>query len=150
MYKLRAQGRDIVELFGYRPNDLSDAARAAFDNRGCPFTGKTCSKTNHDQSVIYGVCSVSNGIKRGPHDGVIVCPKRLYQKNYGIFSDLAKDVWGSQTELVIGGELADLKADARQFANPAVAFGQSSGSEIAVNSNGQMSMDWVIQKYENE
>lgn len=100
--------------------------------------------------MIYGVCSVTNGMKTGPHDEVIVCPKRLYQKNYGIFEDLAREVWGDETDLVIGGTIAELRDRARTKERPAVAFGQNSGAEIAVNSNGQMSMDWVIQLYRNE
>lgn len=146
---MRARGRDIVELFGYRPNDLSPAARNAFATRYCPFTDSRCSKTNHDSTVVYGVCSVSNGMKTGQHDEVIVCPKRLYQKESAIFENLAKEVWGSDTELVLGGDLASLRQKALQIAHPAVAFGQASGTEIAVNSNGQMSMDWVIQNYRN-
>jgi len=147
---MRAQGKDIVELFGYRPNDVSATARQAFATEHCPFTNRVCTKTNHDQSIIYGVCSVTNGMKTGPHDEVIVCPKRLYQKNYGIFDDLAKEVWGPETELVIGGTVEELRNRAINKARPAVAFGQHSGAEIAVNSNGQMSMDWVIQSYKTE
>lgn len=146
---MRAKGRDIVELFGYRPNDLSQIARKTFADRSCPFTHKLCSKTNHDQSIIYGVCSVSNGVKTGIHDEVIICPKRLYQKNYGIFQDLAEDVWGPEASLVIGGNISELRDKARALPCPIVAFGQSSGAEVSVNSNGQMSMDWVMQRYEN-
>lgn len=147
---MRATGRDIVELFGYRANDISERAQQAFKNRHCPFTGRTCTKTNHDQSVIYGVCSVTNGMKTGPHDEVIVCPKRLYQKQYRIFADLAREVWGEETGLVAGGSIDELRNRAMAIPKPAVAFGQNSGAEIAVNSNGQMSMDWVIQLYRNE
>lgn len=146
---MRARGRDIVELFGYRPNDLSAVAIDAFVERDCPFTASKCSKTNHDQSLVYGVCSVSNGVKVGTHDEVIVCPKRLYQKQFEIFHDLVHDVWGQQTKLVIGGTLPSMKQKALKFSRPAVAFGQASGTEISVNSNGQMSMDWVIQSYRN-
>lgn len=146
---MRAQGRDIVELFGYSPNDLSAPALSAFANKFCPFTEGPCTKTNHDQTVVYGVCSVSNGIRSGPHDEVIVCPKRLYQKKGRIFDDLAKEVWGDQTELVIGGNLQSLRKRALALPHPAIAFGQASGTEIGVNSNGQMSMDWVIQNYAN-
>lgn len=89
-------------------------------------------------------------MKVGPHDDVITCPKRLYQKKYEILSNLAKEIWGQKTELAAGGNLSSLKSRAELTTNPAVAFGQSSGSEIAVNSNGQMSMDWVIQKYDNQ
>ena len=147
---MRAQGRDIVELFGYRPDDLSPAARQAFANRHCPFSNSQCSKTNHDQSIIYGVCSVSNGTKVGAHDQVIVCPKRLYQKQYGIFHDLVGEVWGADTDLIIGGTLPALQQRAAKVRRPAIAFGHDSGTEISVNSNGQMSMDWVIQNYTND
>jgi len=147
---VRATGKDIVELFGYRANDISQKARQTFADRHCPFTNRTCTKTNHDQSVIYGVCSVTNGMKTGPHDEVIVCPKRLYEKQYHIFADLAQEVWGEETELVVGGSIDELRNRAMKMTKPAVAFGQNSGAEIAVNSNGQMSMDWVIQLYRNQ
>lgn len=147
---MRAQGKDIVELFGYRPNDVSQKARKAFRDRYCPFSERTCSKMNHDKTTIYGVCSVTNGVKAGPHDEVIVCPKRLYQKNYGIFEDLVKEVWGDQTSLIIGGSFDQLRGQLLNKIQPAVAFGQNSGAEISVNSNGQMSMDWVIQRYQND
>lgn len=145
---MRARGRDIVELFGHRPNDISPTVIANFKQSLCPFTATTCSKSNHDQTIIYGVCSVSNGMKRGPHDEVIVCPKRLYQKRYAIFQDLVAEVWGGDVKLIIGGPLASLRVNAEQHSRTAIAFGQGSGTEIAVNSNGAMSMDWVIQLYE--
>jgi len=147
---LRANGRDIVELFGYRPNDVSQIARQTFANRSCPFTNKQCSKTNHDQSIIYGVCSVTKGINSGPNDEVIICPKRLYQKKYGIFQDLAEEIWGPETSLVIGGTIPELRDRARALQRPVIAFGQASGAEISVNSNGPMSMDWVMQLYDND
>lgn len=146
---MRAAGRDIVELFGYRPNDLSEEARVAFSEQKCPFTAGRCSKTNHDKSVVYGVCTVTNGMRKGPNDEVIVCPRRLYQNQYEIFSSIATDVWG-QSDLVIGGELQELRSRALALHAPVIAFGQNSGTEIAVNSNGQMSMDWVLQKYAND
>ncbi len=131
---MRARGKDIVELFGYRPDDLSPDARAAFNNRHCPFSNSQCSKTNHDQSVIYGVCSVTNGQQTGAHNEVIVCPKRLYQKQYGIFHDLVGELWGAESDLIIGGTLPSLKERATRAKHPAVAFGQASGTEISVNS----------------
>lgn len=147
---MRAKGRDIVELFGYRPNDISFPVVDKFKQEICPFLGTTCSKTNHDQTVIYGVCSVSNGVKTGVHDEVVVCPKRLYQKNYQIFQDLVGEVWGVDVPLIIGGSLSQLREKALMHSRSAIAFGQTSGTEIGVNSNGQMSMDWVIQFYERE
>lgn len=144
---MRADGRDIVELFGYRPDDISQEACEAFDRGFCPFTKSDCTKTNHDKTVVYGVCSVTNGAQRNGNNDVIVCPKRLYAENCGIFADLAREIWGSNSRLVLGGSLDDLRKRAMQHSNPAVAFGQNSGSEISVNSNGPMSMDWVIQSY---
>jgi hypothetical protein len=147
---VRSLGRDIVELFGHRPNDLAPAAVGAFTKRHCPFSNSQCSKTNHDKSLIYGVCSVTNGVQTGAHNEVIVCPKRLYANNYGVFADLVKDIWGPTTELVVGGPIASLRERAARLASPAIAFGQGSGTEISVDSNGQMSMDWVIQLYAND
>lgn len=146
---MRAQGRDIVELFGYSPNDLSEEAVQDFQNHHCPFVSKPCSKTNHDQSIVYGVCSVSNGVSTGSHRDVIVCPKRLYGGDYKILEDVVHAVWGEKQNLVAGGSVKELETKAMSYDFPAIAFGQNSGKEVSVNSNGQLSMDWVIQSYEN-
>jgi hypothetical protein len=139
---MRALGRDIVELFGFAPNDFSSQAVASFKTQRCPFVNLPCSKTNHDNSVVYGTCSVT-GASKGE---VIICPKRLYANDYRVLSDAANAVW-SGIPIIVGGALAELKARASGYDEVAIAFGQNSGSEISIASNGKLSMDWVVQRY---
>ncbi|MFH1159095.1 MAG: NotI family restriction endonuclease [Pseudomonadota bacterium] len=144
---MRASGRDIVELFGYSPDDISRAAVETWKNKSCPFTGGTCTKTNHDQSIIYGTCSVSSGVNQAVGSEVIVCPKRLYAEKYQIFERVVESAWPNKSKtLVIGGTLDQLKTKAKKVANPVIAFGQGSGKEMQADS---MSMDWVLQSYKN-
>lgn len=88
---MRATGRDIVEIFGFAPDDLSEEANKHWASHRCPFVDKTCSKTNHDQSVIYGTCSVTVG-SEGTKE-VIVCPKRLYADQYKVLAEVAAATW---------------------------------------------------------
>ncbi len=147
---MRATGRDIVELFGYRPDDTSREAISAFQNALCPFTNSICTKTNHDQSVTYGTCSVSNGVNKANGSEIIICPKRLYARKHALFSHVLESAWPDRSkDLISGGTLQELKDRASAAKNPVIAFGQGSGKEIQVKANGQLSMDWVLQSYEN-
>jgi hypothetical protein len=67
--------RELIEIFGYNPNDLTKSVRTLWSLGACPFILRGCSKHNHDQSIIYGTCSVSS-----PFGDVIICPNRLYAK----------------------------------------------------------------------
>lgn len=138
---MRATGKDIVELFGYAPDDLSASATDAFNRSHCPFVNARCSKTNHDQTVVYGTCAVTSG-----KEEIIICPKRMYAQSYRVFEDVIQEIWG-QIPLVIGGNTADLKLKAKQHLECVVAFGQRSGKEISINSHGKLSIDWVLQRY---
>lgn len=145
---MRASGRDIVELFGYRPDDITQDAKEAFHNKICPFTSGKCTKTNHNQSVVYGTCSVSSGVAKTEESEIIICPKRLYANQYASFSHVLESAWPSQSKtLVSHGSLSELKARALKVENPVIAFGQGSGKELQVDSNGRLSMDWVLQSY---
>ena len=143
---MRAVGNDIVELFGYSADDLSEKAISTFKTNRCPFTNTQCSKTNHDNSLIYGTCSVTANSMTSMREEVIICPKRLYADNYQIFRDVIAKVWG-EIPLVVGGNLIKLQQRASKFNECVIAFGQNSGKEITVNSNGKLSMDWVLQRY---
>lgn len=144
----RAKGRDITELFGYAPDDLSPVALLAKKSYRCPFVPGKCTKMNHDQSAIYGTCSVSNGSKQSnPGEEVVICPKRLYANNYQCLHDVAQIVWPSMTSFVVGGTYSDLKGEAQKTEFPVVAFGQNSGGEVQFSSNGTLSLDWVLQSY---
>ena len=86
----RSVGKDIAEIFGHAPDDLTEPARSLWSSDACPFVGGTCTKTNHDKSIVYGVCSVQN------NDGneVIVCPKRLYANDYEVIKKVSEAVFG--------------------------------------------------------
>lgn len=146
---MRASGRDIIELFGFSPDDTTESALKAWSNKSCPFVGGGCSKTNHDQSVVYGTCSVSSGVNHEEGSEIIVCPKRLYADKYSIFNHVISSAWPDQNKtLLVGGTLKELKQKALMVKNPVIAFGQGSGKEIQIKSNGSLSMDWVFQSYE--
>lgn len=145
---MRADGRDIIELFGYAPTDVSVKSAGITKKRTCPFTSRTCSKTNHDQSEIYGVCAVSKGANKEPGAEIIVCPTRLYANKYAIFQDVIDKVWsGEKRTRIVGGDLASLRKTALSQQKSVVAFGQNSGREIQTNSYGKLSLDWVLQAY---
>jgi hypothetical protein len=143
---MRANGSDIVELFGFSPDDVSRDAVKNLQTATCPFLGSRCTKSNHDQTVIYGTCAVTGAQTRGVRSEVIICPKRLYAQNYQIFENVTQIVWGN-LPVIVGGDLQSLYERASQHPQCVVAFGQNSGQEVSVNSNGKLSMDWVLQRY---
>ncbi len=148
---MRAKGRDITELFGYSPDDHSSTARDARNLQKCPFSSSSCTKTNHDKSIIYGVCSVSEGSTTNPGRDVIICPKRLYHNDLKIIQNIAIRTWGERFEFISGGSMEDLRNKIKTSSNPnvVVAFGHNSGKEISINAGAQMSMDWILQTYNN-
>lgn len=145
---MRASGRDIVELFGFTPDDTSAKALSVWREKSCPFTSGLCTKTNHDQSSVYGTCSVTSGVNQAEGSEIIVCPKRLYAEQHKIFNHILESAWPKKGKTLLScGSLSDLKKRALAASNPVVAFGQNSGKEFQVNSNGTLSMDWVLQAY---
>lgn len=149
---MRAKGKDLVEIFGFAPDDKSSAAISMWDKSMCPFTNDKCSKYNHDKSIIYGVCSVTNGKNKKEGSEVIICPKRLYANNYEILKHATDEAWPEKDiHLVVTNEnindLEKIKKDLNVFA---LAFGQGSKNEISIDANdNKLSMDWVIQTYTN-
>ena len=147
---MRSNGRDITELFGYRPDDKSENSINATKSEYCTFINGDCTKTNHDKSIKFGVCSVSHGIIREAGQEVIVCPNRLYANSYKILQNAINESWPNENyQLIVGGNLNDLASKARLSTKPAVAFGHQSGNEVSVTSYGKMSMDWIIQTYDD-
>jgi hypothetical protein len=144
---MRAVGRDLTEIFGYAPDDNSNVARDAWQDKQCQFVNSPCTKKNHDQTITYGVCSVSIGGCRAPETEVIICPKRIYANQYSIFRFLVDEIWGVNMPLIIGGTPNELKNKLFELGNAVVAFGQASGSEISISANGKLSMDWIFQHY---
>ena len=85
----RHMASNIVEFFGYSPQDRSPAAAEGPVPEVLPVPEATVRKTLSD-GEISGVCTLKpkNG---GP---VICCPIRLYAENYQILHDIARLAFG--------------------------------------------------------
>lgn len=133
---------NIIEFFGYSPQDSSTAAQQARSLTRCPFLGRTCTKTLSDGSVS-GACT----IKQKTAGPVICCPIRLYAGNYQILQDVAAQAFGAGIELVVGSQASVFRA-----ANPGKAcvavFGKGWGKELRLPSRskttGAYFVDWIL------
>lgn len=126
--------RDLAEIFGYAPNDLTNTARSLWDIGACPFINKECIKTNHDQSIIYGTCSVTS-----PYGDIIICPNRLYENNYNSIRKVSHDAFGEDIEFLLFEEYIKNRMS---LDDCVVALGQNSGKEIKLRRS--LSMDWIL------
>ncbi|MND80702.1 Restriction endonuclease NotI [compost metagenome] len=140
---MRAHGRDIIEIFGYAPDDYSDESAKWWTTEECPFVGGLCTKRSHE-NIVYGVCSLSAGVSNGE---VIVCPKRLYAENYKVLREVVKHAWPhSSVRLFFCND--NLSHRLNEIDRYAVAYGQGETSELSTNlGDNRLSMDWVIQSY---
>ena len=132
--RVMAQRRDIVEVFGYSPTDLTNEARALWRQGFCPFINKPCTKFNHDKTVVYGTCSVTS-----PQGNVMICPNRLYADGYQCLREVAADAFGTESSLLLLDEYLSM---AERPSDCVVALGTNSGKEVRLR--GSMSMDWVL------
>jgi len=135
----RARSKDLVEVFGYEPDDTTPSVRSLWKLGACPFTNKGCTKANHDGSITYGTCSVTSTF-----GDCIICPNRLYENNYATLKRVATQVFGKSAEFVLFEEYVRRREERGTFA---VALGQNSGREVKVGKN--LSMDWVLAKISN-
>lgn len=128
--------KDIVEIFGYAPDDLSVESRSLWNLGACPFIEKPCTKTNHDQTITYGTCSVTS-----PYGDCIICPNRMYENKYASLKRVAHDVFGSNFEFLTYQEYISRRNNILECI---VALGQTSGKEVKLGTS--LSMDWVLAK----
>lgn len=131
--------KDIVEIFGYAPNDTSAECRSLWRLGACPFVQIPCNKHNHDSSVIYGTCSVTT-----PYGDCVICPNRLYANRFETLRAVAQDAFGD-IPFYTYSEYVEHRNEIGPFV---VALGMHSGHEI--NLNRYFSMDWVLAKIENQ
>ena len=128
--------RDLVEVFGYNPADLTREARSLWNIGGCPFLKGPCTKINHDQTITYGTCSVTS-----PYGDIIICPNRLYANNYEVLAIVSQDAFGSDVPFFTYSQFIEKRLDQDQCI---VALGHNSGKEVKVGKS--LSMDWVLAK----
>jgi Restriction endonuclease NotI len=130
--------KDLIEIFGYGPDDLTKQCRSLWNLSACPFINKQCTKTNHDGSIIYGTCSVTS-----PYGDCVICPNRLYEKNYAALRAISKEVFGDLKFLMY----EEFIPQRQRVKSCIVALGQNSGKEVKIGTN--LSMDWVLARLEN-
>lgn len=137
--------KDIVELFGYAPNDTTPECRTLWKLGACPFVNNDCTKMNHTNGIVYGTCSVTS-----PYGDCIICPNRLYYDHFATLKNVAKDAFGNKP-FYTKEEFIERRNDHGNFI---VALGHNSGHEIqipnrivdksATGRTGSMSMDWIL------
>lgn len=135
----RPKNKDLVEIFGYAPDDLTPSVRNLWKLGACPFINKACVKSNHDSSVVYGTCSVTTAF-----GDCIICPNRLYERDYATLRAVAEDAFGKTAEFVLFNDYIKRRNETGAFV---VALGQNSGKEVKIGRS--LSMDWVLAKIEN-
>jgi hypothetical protein len=126
--------RQLVEIFGYSPTDTSRDVRKLWEMGACPFLNKGCIKHNHDQSIIYGTCSVTSSL-----GNVVICPNRLYANTYASLHHISKEAYGDKVPLLMFNDYVERRAIANECV---VALGMNSGKEVKVGRS--LSMDWVL------
>lgn len=130
--KVKRPQKDIIEIFGYAPNDKSEKCRLMWKLGACPFIGRQCNKTNHDKTIVYGTCAVTS-----PKWNCIICPNRLYANDYQTLRIVAKDAFGNAQFLTYEEYIKH-----SPFSGKAViALGMHSGHEIGLKS---FAMDWIL------
>jgi hypothetical protein len=137
---------NIVELFGYDPQDQSPAARGARRETHCPFIGQPCVKQLRD-SVLSGVCSLKP--MRGT--AVICCPIRLYAKEYAVLNNVAELAFGVGATLVPAGHVPIQKTTGKNGPT-VVVFGKGWGGELSLPNRGDAGsyyVDWVLAKLDS-
>lgn len=134
----RPSKKDLVEIFGYAPDDLTPSVRGLWQLGACPFINKACMKANHDSTVVYGTCSVSTTF-----GDCIICPNRLYERDYATLRAVSDDAFGVDIEFVLFNEYIMRRSEIGTFV---VALGQNSGKEVKIGRS--LSMDWVLAKIE--
>lgn len=150
----RAIGKDLCEIFGYAPDDTSEAARRQWKAQRCPFVGNTCIKHSHPASgqvVVYGTCSVVNKPAGSPgrrmeQAEVIICPQRFYANDYEVLRTVAHDTVGSHAPLMSADEYSRSKKNGTLPHDVVVRLGKGSGKEIQLTRRDQvtLSLDWVL------
>jgi Restriction endonuclease NotI len=132
--------KDLIEVFGYAPDDITEQSRSLWNLSACPFINKQCTKANHDSSIIYGTCSVSS-----PYGDCIICPNRLYENSYSVLRKIAKETFEKNLKFLMYEEYIPLR---QKVKNCVVALGQNSGKEVKIGTS--LSMDWVLARIENK
>ena len=146
--------KKILELFGYAPDDDSEAAFEARMQQSCPFIGGLCLKQIGSASnrIRSGVCTIAD--KDG--NPVVICPIRLYADEYSLLSTVAKLAFKVESvELIDGKKVANHTG--RKDSTWVAVFGKGWGGELKVPGRpvrGRKSagffVDWILAKLDDQ
>lgn len=145
----RAKGNDLCEIFGFAPDDATDAARKQWKSQECPFVGGPCIKHSHPQNgkiVVYGSCSIVNKTRKGTEEEIILCAQRLYADEYQSLRAVAKDATQIDLPIYMASDYSNLKRVDSLPSDYLVLLGRNSGKEIKLSQPDviQLSLDWVM------
>ncbi|WP_404361563.1 NotI family restriction endonuclease [Methylotuvimicrobium sp. KM1] len=132
----------IWEFFGFRTDDISDAAKNAAVTKECPIIDEECEKSFND-GVTSGVCS----LKPMTSEPVICCPIRMYADNYRILRDVSDKAFGEGLKLVPGREALEFTTSNNEVC--VAVFGRRWGGELRLpqkSGRGGYFVDWVLAK----
>lgn len=113
----------IIEFFGEPP--LSPAGIANANAHQCPFVNERCIK-NRPRSL--GACS----LQVGQADPVVICPNRLYAKDFQVLKDVAQIAFGPGLELVSSIENETRRRNGALTGNEVTVFGKYFGKELGI------------------
>lgn len=131
----------IVDFFGYRAADDSDASLDAVAKNLCPFLHDTCTKTLGRDGSCSGVCAVK---QVSSNQRIICCPIRLYADDYEILRIVSRKTFGVDLGLYSGRAAV---AKARSEGGAVAVFGHRWGGELRLpkrNGVGNYFADWVL------
>ncbi|HYK92185.1 MAG TPA: NotI family restriction endonuclease [Acidobacteriota bacterium] len=135
---------NILELFGYSPDDQTQEASGARSKMFCPFLESSCTKQLRD-GAISGMCS----FKPATSSPVICCPNRLYADDYRVLRDVASTAFGSRIRLISGEKSAKVRHDGHNVA----VFGKRWGKELRLPQRGHRGgyfVDWILALLDQE
>ncbi|TIV25485.1 MAG: hypothetical protein E5V90_27470, partial [Mesorhizobium sp.] len=110
----------LVEFFGYSPLDPKGLGFAA--SKTCPFVKADCIKPRH------GGCSLAQRNEQP----IIICPNRLYAKDFKILTDIAVQAFGEGVKLTTAQELAIARAEESFTGFEVAVFGKYWGYELGI------------------
>lgn len=131
----------IVDFFGYRAADDSDASLEAVAKNLCPFLHDTCTKTLGRDGSCSGVCAVK---QVSSDQRIICCPIRLYADDYEILRIVSRKTFGVDLGLYSGRAAV---GKARSEGGAVAVFGHRWGGELRLpkrNGVGNYFADWVL------
>lgn len=137
----------IVDFFGYRAEDDSDASLSAVAKNHCPFIHDTCSKTLGRDGSCSGVCAVK---QVSSEQRIICCPIRLYADDYRLLSIVAEKTFGLNLGLYSGRATVE---KAKEEGGAVAVFGHRWGGELRLpkrNGVGNYFADWVLARLDGD